>query len=70
VRIISPSVLPLDLETAEIRKKDVVTFTGCCATEHQVKIVKFKKLIIHIHGGGFIAMSSDSHQSYTREWAK
>jgi len=27
------------------------------------------KIIIHIHGGGFVAMSSFSHQSYTRQWA-
>jgi len=27
-------------------------------------------LIIHIHGGGFIAMSSGSHEMYTRKWAK
>ncbi|TNV84221.1 hypothetical protein FGO68_gene12045 [Halteria grandinella] len=27
------------------------------------------KLIIHIHGGGFISMSSSSHQNYTRIWA-
>ena len=26
-------------------------------------------LIIHIHGGGFISMSSGSHQVYTRKWA-
>lgn len=26
-------------------------------------------LILHIHGGGFIGMSSRSHQSYTRKWA-
>ena len=26
-------------------------------------------LILHIHGGGFVAMSSASHQSYTRQWA-
>ena len=26
-------------------------------------------ILIHIHGGGFIAHSSSSHQSYTREWA-
>lgn len=25
--------------------------------------------VIHIHGGGFIAMSSGSHQNYTRMWA-
>jgi len=29
----------------------------------------FKELIIHIHGGGFVSMSSSSHQSYTRQWA-
>lgn len=27
-------------------------------------------LVIHYHGGGFIAMSSFSHQDYTRKWAK
>jgi len=26
-------------------------------------------MIIHIHGGGFVAMSSGSHQNYTRIWA-
>ncbi|CAD8122034.1 unnamed protein product [Paramecium sonneborni] len=27
------------------------------------------KIIIHIHGGGFISQSSSSHQCYTREWS-
>ena len=27
------------------------------------------KLIIHFHGGGFVSMSSGSHQNYTRFWA-
>ena len=31
--------------------------------------VHFDKLVLHIHGGGFISMSSSSHQSYTRKWA-
>lgn len=26
-------------------------------------------LVIHVHGGGFVAMSSGSHQSYSRMWA-
>ena len=26
-------------------------------------------MIIHVHGGGFISMSSGSHQNYTRVWA-
>ena len=29
-----------------------------------------RKVVFHIHGGGFIAMSSRSHQNYTRRWAK
>lgn len=27
-------------------------------------------LIIHIHGGGFVAMSSTSHENYLRNWVK
>lgn len=30
---------------------------------------EYSQCILHIHGGGFIAMSSASHQCYTREWA-
>jgi len=29
-----------------------------------------ESLIIHIHGGGWIAMSSSSHEMYTRKWSK
>jgi len=28
------------------------------------------KLVFHIHGGGFISMSSFIHQVYTIPWAK
>lgn len=38
---------------------------GCRRSMHV-----FDTIIVHIHGGGFIAMSSGSHQSYTRLWAK
>ena len=31
--------------------------------------VKQDTVIIHVHGGGFVAMSSSSHQCYTRMWA-
>ena len=27
-------------------------------------------LVIHFHGGGFVAQSSASHESYLRRWAK
>ena len=30
---------------------------------------KVNALIIHVHGGGFVSMSSGSHQTYTRLWA-
>lgn len=30
---------------------------------------KANALIIHVHGGGFVSMSSGSHQTYTRLWA-
>ncbi|CAD8149587.1 unnamed protein product [Paramecium octaurelia] len=33
------------------------------------KEFSFDKIVIHIHGGGFVAMSSRSHQTYTRKWA-
>jgi hormone-sensitive lipase len=26
--------------------------------------------VIHVHGGGFVAMSSRAHQNYLRKWAK
>jgi hormone-sensitive lipase len=28
------------------------------------------RIVVHIHGGGFIAMNSASHQTYTRKWAR
>ena len=30
---------------------------------------KYENIIIHMHGGGFIASSSFTHQNYTRNWA-
>lgn len=30
----------------------------------------FENVIIHIHGGGFMSMTSSSHQVYLRKWAK
>jgi hormone-sensitive lipase len=31
---------------------------------------KVDTVVIHIHGGGFISMSSHSHQTYTTKWAE
>jgi hormone-sensitive lipase len=33
-----------------------------------MKYIVYEDVIVHIHGGGFLAMSSFSHQSYTWEW--
>lgn len=49
-------------------------FSMCCLPQmnrraHQKDFRKFEELIIHIHGGGFVSMSSNSHQNYTRIWA-
>ena len=30
----------------------------------------YTKCMMHIHGGGFISMSSSSHQMYSRAWSK
>jgi hormone-sensitive lipase len=38
--------------------------------ETKGKLPMIERVIIHIHGGGFIAMSPDSHQTYSRKWAK
>lgn len=64
----SPSQLPLDFDSGEMRDQEVVYFQGCCSTSHR-PVKRFNKLLIHIHGGGFISMSSESHQVYTRIWA-
>lgn len=42
----------------------------CCSNNtYQLKSSKPGNLIIHIHGGGFVAMSSSSHENYLRKWA-
>jgi len=35
----------------------------------KMKDQDFDAIVLHVHGGGFVAMSSGSHQSYTRVWA-
>ncbi|XP_044164248.1 LOW QUALITY PROTEIN: hormone-sensitive lipase-like [Acropora millepora] len=41
-------------------------------TIHQGQVPKPKSdgLLVHIHGGGFVAQSSKSHEMYLRSWAK
>ena len=40
---------------------------NCCSSSKEYEVID--KIIIHVHGGAFLAMSTFSHQSYTRVWA-
>ena len=44
-------------------------WTSCCGSREPHSPRRSIDLIFHIHGGGFISMSSNSHQAYTRRWA-
>jgi hormone-sensitive lipase len=41
------------------------TFFNCCLVQRNYTR---DALIIHIHGGGFVSMSSSSHENYLRKW--
>lgn len=43
--------------------------TGVNCTRTKVKNIKSPYLIVHCHGGGFVAQSSKSHEIYLKEWA-
>lgn len=43
---------------------------GCCVPAIPQKSPNIKTVVIYIHGGGFVGMSSRTHQHYTRKWAK
>lgn len=60
VRVLSRQILPRILVDQEK--------SGLCGChiEKPLTMPKQNKLILHVHGGGFIAMSSYSHQNYTR----
>lgn len=63
-----PTHVPIRIICAEQIKRlaDFNPKTCCKPAEPP----QFFELVIHIHGGGFVSMSSSSHQSYTRQWAK
>ncbi|CAD8107291.1 unnamed protein product [Paramecium sonneborni] len=75
VRILSANkiVLYKDVDYTQLVQK----VTEMSSEHHQISQViqkdnrntKIKKVVLHIHGGGWVAMSSFSHQSYTRKWA-
>jgi hormone-sensitive lipase len=43
----------------------------CCSSirKEPTHFIQYSSLVFHIHGGGFIAMSSASHENYTRKIA-
>lgn len=45
--------------------KNLWSYLKCCLGERNITR---NAMIIHIHGGGFIAMSASSHENYTRKW--
>ena len=61
VRLLSPYDLPMTYVSQR-------PYWMCCR-EVITPGRPIKQLILHFHGGGFIAMSSASHQNYTRRWA-
>lgn len=68
VRILSHKYLPevarpsLDLNPSSMLNK-------LWGAQYDPNDPSFDGLILHIHGGGFVTMSSSSHQTYTRRWA-
>jgi hypothetical protein len=46
-------------------KKTFWNYINCCSGERKHNP---RAALIHIHGGGFIAMSAASHENYTRKW--
>lgn len=43
---------------------------SCCGGSGDATPDDIKTVILHIHGGGFVALSSRSMQTYTRKWAR
>lgn len=56
---------------AEILMKPAPNFLcGLGWVSKKKKVECVDEIVIHIHGGGFMAMSSKIHQIYTRKWAR
>jgi len=62
---IKPKPIPESLVPVRIICKESLPY------ERDTKATtNFDRVIIHFHGGGFVAMSTRSHQIYLRKWAK
>lgn len=65
VRVISPFPLPLIQPVAQKSS----WFLCCQASQPFDPSSPAHSLILHIHGGGWMAMSSHTHENHTRKWA-
>ena len=45
-------------------------FSNLCASSDENDVNEITEVILHMHGGGFIALSSRSMQTYTRRWTR
>lgn len=75
MRILSSIPLDVDFKTRKVKdaQKQKYQSIGCCCcffTKRRLlePMTKIDKIIIHIHGGGFVSTDSCLHQSYTRMW--
>ena len=65
MKLVAPFML------AGLKPKRVSWWQHCCGgrREPDAPIKSSSRVIIHAHGGGFIAMTSRPHQSYIRQWS-
>jgi acetyl esterase/lipase len=68
MRINSPFMLHEKIKKEETNIKSILGVLVKSFVHHQVQDHP-TAVIFHIHGGGFISMSSFIHQTYTRIWA-
>lgn len=49
-------------------REEVYVYKSVSAAEQNLRF-EIEKVIIHFHGGAFVAHNSFQHSSYTRQWA-
>ncbi len=54
---------------SERKRKLIDLKIRCRLLQHDCKGRTIDSVVLHIHGGGFVSQSPDSHEVYLREWA-
>lgn len=62
--IVKPKPIPDNVVAVRIISRETLPHAGGGTS------TKFDRAIVHFHGGGFVAMSTRSHQIYLRKWAR